>query len=124
VWLCPENDWIYRHLHEASARMVELANHYHACGDTYHRALNQAARELMLAQASDWAFIMHTGTTVSYATRRTTKHLTNFFNLYEMIKTSAIDESKLTHLEECNNIFPLLDYRIFRTRHKHNSMAT
>ena len=34
------------------------------------RALNQAARELMLAQSSDWTFIMTTGTTVPYATRR------------------------------------------------------
>ncbi len=35
------------------------------------RALNQAARELMLAQSSDWAFIMKTGTVVEYAVRRT-----------------------------------------------------
>ena len=38
------------------------------------RALNQAARELMLMQSSDWAFIMRTGTTVSYATRRMNEH--------------------------------------------------
>ena len=35
------------------------------------RALNQAARELLLAQSSDWAFIMKTGTMVDYAVRRT-----------------------------------------------------
>ena len=63
VWLCAENAWIYRHLHHATKRMVEMANRFHNCGNIYRRALNQAARELMLAQASDWAFIMHTGTT-------------------------------------------------------------
>lgn len=124
VWLCPENDWIYRHLHEAAERMVELANHYQDYGNIHHRALNQAARELMLAQASDWAFIMNTGTTVCYANRRTIKHLDNFLHLYEMIKNNAIDEGKLSPMEASNNIFPHLDYRVFRTRHNQNSMAS
>ena len=33
------------------------------------RALNQAARELLLAQSSDWPFIMKTGTVVEYAVK-------------------------------------------------------
>ena len=28
VWLNPGNDWIYRHLHVAAERMVELARRY------------------------------------------------------------------------------------------------
>ena len=42
---------------------------------TTKRALDQAARELLLAQASDWAFIIARGTVVDYAVRRTTEHL-------------------------------------------------
>ena len=70
VWLEGSNDWIYRHLHEDADRMVELARH-HADGgnELRRRALNQAARELLLAQSSDWAFIMKTGTMVEYAVR-------------------------------------------------------
>ena len=47
------------------------------------RALNQAARELLLAQSSDWAFIMTTGTTVPYAERRTNEHVVRFTRIYE-----------------------------------------
>src|SRR5256886_15884309 len=37
-------------------------------------ALAQAARELLLAQASDWQFIISTGAVVDYAERRFTLH--------------------------------------------------
>jgi len=62
------------------------------------RALNQAARELMLAQSSDWAFIMKMGTVVEYACERTKVHVLNFNHLYEQIKkdypnTSVADEA-------------------------------
>ena len=50
--------------------MVELAQQHPDAGSRCsRRALNQAARELLLAQSSDWAFIMKTGTMVEYATR-------------------------------------------------------
>jgi len=114
VWLCRANDWIYRHMHMAAARMTELADRYHAAGGLLRRALNQAARELMLAQSSDWAFIMSTGTMVEYAVRRTKTHLHNFLRLYEEIKGGRIDEGRLGDLEYRNNIFPDLDYSWYR----------
>jgi len=49
------------------------------------KALNQAARELLLAQSSDWAFIMRTGTMVPYAVRRTRSHLMRFNKLYKKL---------------------------------------
>jgi len=111
VWLSGKNDWIYRHLHIAADRMTALANnHYHAWGIQV-RALNQAARELMLAQSSDWAFIMSTGTMVDYAVRRTKTHLNNFTRLYYEIKDNRIDEGHLNYLEGKNNIFPDIDFR-------------
>src|SRR5437016_3708449 len=50
VWLEGSNDWIYRHLHEDADRMVELAQHYAQPSPLQRRALNQAARELLLSQ--------------------------------------------------------------------------
>ncbi|HQR39563.1 MAG TPA: DUF1957 domain-containing protein, partial [Blastocatellia bacterium] len=70
VWINPDTDWIYYHQHRAEDRMIELARRFaHADGDLL-RVLNQAARELLLAESSDWAFIITTGTTVQYATKR------------------------------------------------------
>jgi len=114
VWLEGSNDWIYRHLHEGSDRMVELAQRFTENGDSLRkRALNQAARELLLAQSSDWAFIMKTGTMVEYANERTRVHVLNFNHLYEQIKNNEIDETWLSQVERRHNLFPDVDYRLY-----------
>lgn len=114
MWLQGPNDWIYRHLHKASERMTELAKDFSRANmnGLVKRALNQALRELLLAQGSDWAFIMGTGTHTSYASQRTKEHLLRFGSLYEQIKANAIDEGWLADLEYKDNIFPEIDYRV------------
>ncbi|MDD5513298.1 MAG: DUF1957 domain-containing protein, partial [Candidatus Omnitrophica bacterium] len=75
-------------------------------------ALNQALRELLLAQSSDWAFILGTGTHTSYAVRRTKEHILRFLTLYEQIKSQAIDDEWLRDIEYKDNIFPEIDFRV------------
>ena len=90
VWLDPSNAWIYPHLHACDARRMSESLQ-HALGvagqrlageapalEFTDRVLKQLARELLLAQASDWAFLMKTGTAREYATKRTTDHLARF----------------------------------------------
>ena len=77
------------------------------------RALKQAARELFLAQSSDWAFIMHTGTMVPYAVKRTQEHLVNFAELYEQLTQDHLDPNWLSELENKNNIFPEIPHQVF-----------
>jgi 1,4-alpha-glucan branching enzyme len=114
VWLEGSNDWIYRHLHDCADRMAELAGAFPDPGShVKRRALNQAARELLLAQSSDWAFIMKTGTMVEYATERTRVHVLNFNTLYDQIKRGEVDEPWLTEIERRHNLFPDVDYRIY-----------
>ncbi|MFH1407136.1 MAG: 1,4-alpha-glucan branching protein domain-containing protein, partial [Candidatus Omnitrophota bacterium] len=112
MWLESSNDWIYRHLHSASWKMTELAQGYTNASGIIRRALNQALRELLLAQASDWAFIMKTGTHVSYAIKRTKEHLLRFLRLYEEIKSQRIDEGWLSWIEHLDNVFPDIDYKV------------
>jgi len=114
VWLDGSNDWIYRHLHKAAERMIALARDYNEPTDLERRALNQAARELLLAQSSDWAFIMKTGTMVEYAVRRTKEHILRFNRLHDQIRTGAIDEGWLAWTESRDNIFPEIDFRVYR----------
>jgi len=112
MWLQGANDWIYPHLHKASERMTELAQDFRDSNGTLKKALNQALRELLLAQSSDWAFIMGTGTHYSYAVKRTKEHLLRFTRLYEDIKSNSIDEEWLSDIEYKDNIFPDIDYRV------------
>jgi len=115
MWLNETNDWIYPHLHRLEDRMVECAREFCLSGDNLEiRALNQMARELLLAQSSDWAFIMKTGTTVEYATRRVKEHIASFLKLYDQLKEQQIDEEFLSLLESHNDIFPGIDFRVYR----------
>jgi 1,4-alpha-glucan branching enzyme len=115
VWVADENDWIYRHQHRAEARMVELARR-HAGEDRelVRRALNQAARELMLLQSSDWAFIMKNQTAVGYAVARVKAHLARFSRLAREIDSGQIDAGWLSDLESRDNLFPDLDFNMYR----------
>ena len=114
MWLQGPNDWIYRHLHSASERMTELVKSFPHTNGLLKRALNQALRELLLAQSSDWAFIMGTGTHTSYAVKRTKDHLLRFNRLYEDIKSNCVDLDWLSDIEYKDNIFPEIDYRAHR----------
>lgn len=113
VWLDGSNDWIYRHTHKAIERMVDLVERYPSETGLKRRALNQAAREVLLSQASDWPFIMRSGTTVTYAVRRVKEHIGNFTHIYDSLSRGVISTEWLTRVERRNNIFPNIDYRIF-----------
>ncbi|BAQ62585.1 glycogen branching enzyme [Geminocystis sp. NIES-3708] len=112
-WLNHTNAWVYPHLHKGAEKMIHLAT-IEPADELQLRALNQAARELLLAQSSDWAFIMRTGTMVPYAVRRTKSHLLRLNKLYEEILAEKIDSGWLTQVEEIDNIFPEIDYRVYR----------
>jgi 1,4-alpha-glucan branching enzyme len=114
-WCNESNAWTWRHVHAAADRMVELARRYPEATGLTRRALNQAARELMLAQSSDWPFIMTTGTTVPYATRRFEQHIRRFTRLYENLSEGRLDERYVAELEAGDNIFPRADYRLYAT---------
>ncbi len=114
VWLNGSNDWIYRHLHEAEERMAELARVYSATPPRpAQAALNQAARELLLAQSSDWAFLMSVGASAPYAEKRTRNHLHRFNRLYQMIRAGQVDSKYVAAMYALNPIFLDVDYRVF-----------
>ena len=112
VWLDQCNSWIYPHLHAAARRMTAAARaHRETRSEFTIRLLQQLARELLLAQSSDWAFLMKTGTAVDYATRRTKDHILRFNKLHEMLEAGEPNEDLLAACEARDNIFPNLDWK-------------
>ena len=114
VWLDQSNAWIYPHLHTATQRMSEAARRHE--GDSSplaDRVLKQLARELLLAQSSDWAFLMKTGTAKEYATKRTLDHLSRFNRLHDQFTANHIDEKFLHDCEWRDNLFPNLNWRYY-----------
>ena len=114
VWLNQTNDYAHRHLHKAGDRMCELASLFPNEGDTLRRqALNQCARELLLAQSSDWLFIITNGTMVEYAHKAIKEHIGRFTKLYYQIKNDKIDAKYLLDVFEKDDIFPEINYQIY-----------
>lgn len=113
TWIDTSNSWVYKHLHRAAKRMAEMAGKNLKAKGLAKRALDQAARELLLAQASDWAFMMQKEKASEFATGKFTEHITNFSHLYHEITSGRINRERLAFLERKNNIFSDIDFRIY-----------
>lgn len=121
VWLNERNSWMYPYQHDAEHRMTDAADKYAAnpTGELRLRVLKQMARELLLAEASDWAFQIYQGTTVEYSTRRFKSHIHRFnllADLFEKTEHGPEDLAILAEIENRDNIFPEIDPMIYRSR--------
>ncbi len=118
VWLNGENAWFYRHQHHAESRMESMAARHPSASGPLRELLDAAARELLLAQSSDWAFIVHTGTTVPYALKRFRTHIDRFHSLADLVQAESLDAGAaaalLHRLADDAPLFPWLDYRVYR----------
>ncbi|MDN4093164.1 DUF1957 domain-containing protein [Brevibacillus agri] len=126
VWLNEKNGWIYRHLHQAERDLIEAVTAFYENGgqepehdELASRALRQAARELMLAQSSDWAFILDGQTVVEYAVRRTHDHLAGMRELLAMLRENRLDIEKIAQMETAFPIFPHMDETYYLPKQTH-----
>lgn len=78
VWLDHSTDWIWRDLHEAGDALRRACEKENGEGTD---ALESAAREILLAQSSDWPFMVSRNRTARYARRRVDEHLGRFWKL-------------------------------------------
>ncbi|MBK9529160.1 MAG: DUF1957 domain-containing protein [Acidobacteria bacterium] len=127
VWINEGNSWMYPYQHDAERRMTEYANRFAENDDALvgstgedsgvpaERILNQLARELLLAQSSDWAFQIYQGTTVQYSSRRFQSHIQRFNMLAKMLESGEVDEELLAEIESRDNIFEEINYKIYRS---------
>lgn len=108
VWLQRKTDWMYPLLHAAEERMTAAADTAAAwaraagggaAGARIERVLAEAARELMLAQSSDWAFYLDAGTMPAYAVRRFQGHLDRMGRLLGSLEQGRVDGGGMGDLE-------------------------
>jgi 1,4-alpha-glucan branching enzyme len=123
LWIGERNHRLYRHLHKMAERMetinksrvrsqesrVKETENQRERKDFTHsliqRAINQATREMLLAHASDWPFLMQKGRAQEYAEHRVRAHIERFNMLFDMIENGNMEESILRSMEESNRIF-------------------
>jgi 1,4-alpha-glucan branching enzyme len=113
VWLNPLNADFYPILQHAEHTLrAHALVHLHQPDPWTRRVFNQAARELMLAQASDWAFIVKTNTAVPYARARTREHTDHVHQLCAWhAEGEAARGADVAALEARTPIFPYIDFR-------------
>ena len=116
TWLDSSSDWMYRHTMRALERMVEIAERFPNNTGLKERALNQAAREILLVISSDWSKMLYKQECADYAWNRIVGSLRNFTTIYEALGSNYISTEWLTQLERRHNVFPNINYRVFRRK--------
>ncbi len=113
TWDNNDTHWMWEPIHDAERRMEALAAKYFDCygDDDLRGVLNQAARELLLLESSDWPFLVTTGQARQYAVQRFSQHLERFLSLADSIDSGAPDGTLAASLWEKDRLFPNIDYR-------------
>jgi len=117
ILLDASNDWIYRHIFRSIQRMVEMTERFSGDTGLKERALNQAARELLLAQSTDWPKALNPQyqgrISREYAEQELKGALRNFTTIYEALGSSHISTEWLTALERKHPFLPYINHRVF-----------
>lgn len=119
TWDNNDTRWMWQHIAETELRMEQLANRYINPTDDEKLVLNQAAREVLLMQSSDWQFLVTTGQARQYAIQRFTSHTERFQRLAKSLDHGQPDNDFALEMWEVDKVFPDIDYRWFRTPTKH-----
>jgi 1,4-alpha-glucan branching enzyme len=106
IWLNQWTGWTWRHIYEDERRMQKLSSEFgQTKDDNLLKILKQAARELLLLQASDWQFLISTWSARDYAELRISEHHNNFNRLCDMAerygKKEWVDSGEWTFLGDC-----------------------
>ncbi len=119
TWQNADTDWMWPIIHSAELRMEELVTRYPQADGALEEVLNQAARECILLQSSDWPFLITTGQASAYAKDRFLEHVDRFQQMADIAESGQVDEAALTlcrQLWELDKIFPNIDYHYLAKR--------
>src|SRR5680860_599919 len=120
TWMNVDTKWMWPLIHGAELRMERLAQLGVDQPGRFDAFLQQAARELLLLQSSDWPFLVTTGQAREYASERFVEHLERFNRIAAVVETDACDsvesQEMLNSLGERDNPFPAVDYTVFLER--------
>jgi len=100
VWVGPEAASTWRHVHHATRYVGWLVRKFRNSGGRRGQALDQAIRELLLLQSSDWPFIIKTGTSTRYAEARIRSHVHRLRHLGHLVETGSVEGTDSVWLDD------------------------
>lgn len=119
IWINDENLWTWEKLYPCEKKMREMAE-VEDWGDALEIAI-QAGRELLLAEASDWQFLISTFSAKDYSEIRFADHIDRFHRLAALAekvrggeKMTADEEEFFLDSQQKDAPFPVLDLSLWR----------
>jgi 1,4-alpha-glucan branching enzyme len=103
IWINDGNVWTWEKLYPVERKMRQMAREY--AGGPAEEIAKQAAREMLLAEASDWQFLISTFAARDYAEIRFQDHIDRFLRLAEIADRvhtgSRMTPDEEAFLDEC-----------------------
>jgi 1,4-alpha-glucan branching enzyme len=109
VWNNEVNQRLWPKIHEAEAALLARASQ--GAGEPARQVLlDQAARELLLMEASDWPFLITSRQAPEFAVERFEQHRNRFQELIEASDAEAADPALARSIELADSVFPEIDH--------------
>ena len=128
IWFNSENLWTWEKLYPAEKKMIEISKKY--IHTPAQPIAEQAARELLLAESSDWQFLISTWAARDYAETRFHDHISRFEKLVELAEKvyegHSLAEEELQFFRECqkkDTPFPNLSLEWWHSLEKNKTKA-
>jgi len=127
TWLNEETEWMWTLIHAAENRLERLVELSNGIDDPdWQLVLEQATREALLLESSDWPFLVTTVQAADYATERFNSHVARFNELADYLEQSGGTPAQLdpealvkaTEYFQLDNLFPEIDYSVFAERER------
>jgi 1,4-alpha-glucan branching enzyme len=119
TWLNADTRWMWPVIHRLELQMEALAERYARATGGVRLVVNQIAREALLAQSSDWPFLITTGQARDYAMDRFETHVERFDRLVALLDhPERLGEALRLADEywELDKVFPDIDVQLFARR--------
>ena len=123
IWLNEDTEWTWPKIYECEKILGKLKRLAKEPKGVLKKALDQAARELLLLQASDWQFLISTWSARDYAELRFSEHYSAFKRLAKIVSSLSegkqVGQGDLFFLEEISqrdSLFPDLDLNDWRDK--------
>ena len=113
VWLDERAEDLWPRQRDAAERLIRLCAPGRRAREEAAAALDQAARELLLAQSSDWPFMIAMDTTAGYARRRFDEHLHFVHEFCRSVEMGRIDGRLVSERTSRWAVLPGLDHRVY-----------
>ncbi len=106
TWRNPETEWMWDEIRAVATAVATLATDTRTDG-IRARAADQAVRELLLLESSDWPFLVTTGQAADYGAERFRAHARRARRMVELAREGTVaDETELRVLERTDAVFP------------------